>query len=74
MDMTVFRTVSLLLMFGAFTAIVIWAYSRRPKKDFEEASRLALDEEDRREHERRSREQEQAQATGEARDDGQEKQ
>ncbi|TVQ48074.1 MAG: cbb3-type cytochrome c oxidase subunit 3 [Gammaproteobacteria bacterium] len=72
MDMTVFRTISLLLMFGAFTAIAIWAFSRRPKKDFEEASRLALDEEDRREYERRSREQEEMRAGGADRD-GQEK-
>jgi cytochrome c oxidase cbb3-type subunit IV len=46
MDMVTFRSVSLVLIFAAFTGIVIWAYSKRPKKDFEEASRLALDEDD----------------------------
>ncbi len=46
MDMVTFRTASLVLMFIAFTGIVIWAWGRARKKDFDEAARLALDEED----------------------------
>ena len=32
------------ILFVVFLAIVVWAYSGRRKKDFDEASRLALDE------------------------------
>ena len=46
MDMITFRTASLVLMFIAFTGIVIWALGRGRKKDFDEAARLALDEDD----------------------------
>ena len=60
MDMVTFRSISLVLMFAAFTGIVIWAYSRRPKKDFEEASRLALDDEDQVADEARTSERERA--------------
>ncbi|MCC5869198.1 MAG: cbb3-type cytochrome c oxidase subunit 3 [Gammaproteobacteria bacterium] len=44
--MITFRTLTLVLMFIAFTGIVIWALSRARKQDFDEAARLALDEED----------------------------
>ena len=44
--MITFRTVTLVLMFIAFTGIVIWALSRARKQDFDEAARLALDEDD----------------------------
>lgn len=44
--MITFRTVSLVLMFIAFTGIVIWAWSRGRKQDFDEAARLALDDDD----------------------------
>lgn len=34
-----------IVLFIVFLAIVVWAYSGRRKKDFDEASRLALDDE-----------------------------
>lgn len=34
------------ILFVVFIGIVIWAYSKRRKKDFDEASRLAVDDED----------------------------
>ena len=34
-----------ILVFIVFIGIVIWAYSGRRKKDFDEASRMALDDE-----------------------------
>lgn len=38
------------VLFIVFIGIVIWAYSRGRKKDFDEAARLALDDE---EHQKR---------------------
>jgi cytochrome c oxidase cbb3-type subunit 4 len=32
------------VLFVIFIGIVVWAYSRRRKKDFDEAARLALDD------------------------------
>ncbi|WP_353572792.1 cbb3-type cytochrome c oxidase subunit 3 [Candidatus Albibeggiatoa sp. nov. BB20] len=47
MDLLVFLqsawTVAVMIL---FLGIVIWAYSSRNKKDFDEASRLVLDEEE----------------------------
>ena len=34
------------LMLAVFIGIVVWAYSGRRKKDFDEAARLALDEDE----------------------------
>ncbi len=34
------------LLLVVFIAIVVWAYSARRKRDFEEAARLPLDDED----------------------------
>lgn len=47
MDVNDLRTVMLVLAFIAFAGIVAWAYSRRRKRDFEEAARLPFtDDED----------------------------
>lgn len=47
---------STVLFIVVFLGIVVWAYSSRRRKDFDEASRLPLDDngEDRQDKERRS--------------------
>lgn len=32
--------------FAAFIAVVVWAYSRKRKKDFQEAARIPLDDDE----------------------------
>ena len=49
MDLPTLRGVLTLILMLAFLAIVVWAWSSRRKKDFEEAARLPLDEADDRE-------------------------
>lgn len=44
MDMPTLRGVLTLVLMLAFLAIVVWAWSSRRKKDFEEAARLPLDD------------------------------
>ncbi len=44
MDMPTVRGLLTLLLMLAFVGMVIWAWSSKRKKDFEEASRLPLDE------------------------------
>ena len=47
MDIGTFRGITTLLVLFCFLGIVFWAYSKRRKKDFDEASRLPFaDEED----------------------------
>ena len=43
---TLVHSIWTVIVFVVFIGIVIWAYSSRRKKDFDEAARLALDEED----------------------------
>lgn len=51
MDIGTFRGITTLLILIAFLGIVLWAYSRRRKKDFDEAKNLPFaDEEDRKHH------------------------
>lgn len=45
MDMGTVRGLLTLALMLAFVAIAIWAFSSRRRKDFEEASRLPLDDE-----------------------------
>ena len=40
------QTVWTVLAFGFFIGIVVWAWSGARKKDFEEASKLPLDDDD----------------------------
>lgn len=44
--MTVFHIGWTILLVVTFVMITIWAYSARRKDDFDEAARLALDDED----------------------------
>ena len=44
MDMPTLRGVLTLVLMLAFLAIVVWAWSGRRKKDFEEAANLPLNE------------------------------
>lgn len=44
MDIGTFRGVMTALLMAAFIGLVIWAYSRRRKADFEEAAALPLEE------------------------------
>ncbi|MEC9482213.1 MAG: cbb3-type cytochrome c oxidase subunit 3 [Halomonas sp.] len=49
MDIGTFRGITTLLVMIAFLGVVFWAYSKRRKKDFDEASQLPFaDEDDRR--------------------------
>ena len=45
MDINDLRSFLTLLMFVLFIGIVWWAYSAKRKQDFDEAARLALDDE-----------------------------
>lgn len=47
MDMGVFRGLMLLVMMGAFITIVAWAWSRRQRESFSEASQLPLADDER---------------------------
>ncbi len=44
MDLPTFRGVLTAIMMLAFVGVVVWAWSSKRKKDFEEASRLPLEE------------------------------
>lgn len=44
MDINDFRSLFTVLTFMAFIAIVFWAWSGRRSEEFDEASRLALDD------------------------------
>ena len=46
MDVNDLRILIMVLAFVAFVGIVMWAYSRRRKHDFEEAARLPFSDED----------------------------
>jgi cytochrome c oxidase cbb3-type subunit IV len=46
MDVNDLRVLIMVLAFVAFVGIVVWAYSRRRKHDFEEAARLPFGDED----------------------------
>lgn len=46
MDIGTFRGITTLLIMLAFLGVVFWAYSKRRKKDFDEASRLPFADED----------------------------
>jgi len=45
MDLNDVRTLWTTLSFLAFVGIIIWAFSGKRKRQFEEAARLALDDE-----------------------------
>ncbi len=44
MDVTDLRIASTLISFVVFIGIMVWAFSRRNKEDFEAASKLPLDQ------------------------------
>lgn len=46
MDIGTFRGITTLLIMIAFLGVVFWAYSKRRKKDFDEASHLPFADED----------------------------
>ena len=46
MDLGTFRGITTLLIMIAFIGIVIWAYSKRRKKDFDEAANLPFADEE----------------------------
>ncbi|MCG7600700.1 cbb3-type cytochrome c oxidase subunit 3 [Halomonas sp. McH1-25] len=46
MDIGTFRGITTLLIMIAFLGVVFWAYSKRRKKDFDEASRLPFADDD----------------------------
>jgi cytochrome c oxidase cbb3-type subunit 4 len=43
MDLGLFRGLVTAALFFAFCGVVVWAYSRSRRRDFEEASRLPLE-------------------------------
>ena len=43
---TLVHSIWTVVLFVVFIGIVVWAYSSRRKKDFDEAARLALDDDD----------------------------
>ncbi|MDF2180165.1 cbb3-type cytochrome c oxidase subunit 3 [Aliiglaciecola sp. CAU 1673] len=45
MDAVTINVVWTLAIFVSFIAIVLWAYSKRRKKDFDEAANLVFDDE-----------------------------
>lgn len=45
MSGALFHSIWTVIVFIIFIAIVVWAFSGKRKKDFDEAARLALDEE-----------------------------
>jgi cytochrome c oxidase cbb3-type subunit 4 len=46
MDIGTFRGVMTAILMLLFIALVFWAYSKRRNRDFDEAARLPLDEDD----------------------------
>ena len=46
MDINDIRAWSTVVLFVAFIGIVIWAWSSKRKRDFDEAARLALEDDD----------------------------
>ena len=46
MNFTLIQSLWTILVMVAFIGIVIWAFSSRRKKDFDEAARLALDDDE----------------------------
>lgn len=44
-DMTLFHSLYTVVLFIVFISIVIWAYSRKRKRDFDEAARLPFSDE-----------------------------
>ena len=46
MDVNALRTLLLVTAVVAFIGIVVWAYSSRRARDFDEAARLPLDDDD----------------------------
>lgn len=46
MDINDLRSIATLLSFGTFISIVVWAYSGKRKRAFDEAASLAVDDED----------------------------
>jgi cytochrome c oxidase cbb3-type subunit IV len=44
MDIGTFRGVLTAILMALFIALVFWAYSRRRKRDFDEAARLPLED------------------------------
>ena len=45
MDTSIFHSIWTVLAMASFIALVIWAWSGKQKKSFEEASRLPLEDE-----------------------------
>ena len=43
MDINDLRALTTVLSFAVFIGILVWAFSKRNKQDFEEAERLSLD-------------------------------
>jgi len=43
MDINDLRALTTVLSFAVFIGILVWAFSKRNKKNFEEAARLSLD-------------------------------
>ncbi|WP_439102662.1 cbb3-type cytochrome oxidase subunit 3 [Congregibacter sp.] len=46
MDINDLRGISTAFLLIAFIGLVIWAYSSKPKKDFEEAANLPFEDDD----------------------------
>ncbi|PQA83264.1 MULTISPECIES: cbb3-type cytochrome c oxidase subunit 3 [unclassified Limnohabitans] len=44
MDVNDLRAATTVISFAVFIGIIVWAYSKRNKEDFEEASKLPLDQ------------------------------
>lgn len=44
MDVNDLRAATTVISFAVFIGIIVWAYSKRNKVDFEEASKLPLDQ------------------------------
>ena len=43
MDINDLRALTTVLSFAVFISILVWAFSKRNKQDFEEAAKLSLD-------------------------------
>jgi len=46
MDTSLFQSIWTVIVFITFSGIVFWAYSSHRKSDFDEAARLALDDDE----------------------------
>jgi cytochrome c oxidase cbb3-type subunit 4 len=44
MDVNDLRAATTVISFAVFIGIIVWAFSKRNKKDFEEAAQLPLDQ------------------------------